>query len=716
MARRRARSGGPCRRYTAGLRTSGLSLLAALVVALCGAVPVAVAGGSSGTTAAASVQSIFAGPPAKLSVAKVRAAANGSANVSPVVGQHPLASWSLVFDRKGRTWRAVLQDVTSAVPLATVIISDDTGAVLSATVPSDTQTLPKRTSASVIAGGAKNPKIADWLHRYTSHGRQVTNRADFTAGTNGAPGTWVAHWWSGSDEIAQITMNDATGVYTNVWTGPQVAWGMARGGDGFGKKFNDPFILIPFVCAFVLVLFDYKRILSLRNLDVAMLASFLISLAFFDEGLLFWSVPFAYPPLVYFFCRMLAIGFGRRPRFAYTTRLPIWLVIGLSLFAIGFRAGMNVWNSGTLDVGFASVVGADRMLNGRNPYGTFPKPTDKPCDIKYSDGTYRAYIQADGACESAVAQGDTYGPVMYDAYVPATLIFPWSGKWDSLPGAHTTSIVFDVLAMLGLAVAGFRIAGRRLGASVMLLYAAFPMTDYSVAANSNDMVVAAIVAWMLALFTWPLARGFVLGLAAWAKFAPILILPLFLRGQRAPRRHFWELRTLLPDRDGRRVAAGFLAATVAAFVPIILLAGSLHGVRVFWNRTFGWQLDRPSPWSIWDWGVYPGLPDLSLEQKGLKALLVLLAIVVFVMARRLDVARIAALAGALLIGFQITLTHWSGLYIAWWVPCVAIALMAPLPAIPKGRRRDVEPSPELGTTYQAVGGALGSERETAQLS
>lgn len=695
---------GP-RRGERSPRPRGLLLLALLLAALLASAPAASAGGSLGVTAPSSVQSIFTGPAAKLKPERVRATANDDAIVSATVGQHPLASWSLIFDRKGRTWRAVLQDVTSPAPLATVIISDDTGAVLSQTIPTDTQSLPKRTSESVVAGGAKNPKIADWLHRYTSHHRSLTSRADFTAGTNGAAGTWIAHWWSGPDEIAQITMNDVSGVYSNVWTGPQVAWGMARGGDGFGKKFNDPAILIPFLCAFILVLFDYRRVFSIRNLDVLMLASFLISLAFFDEGLLFWSVPTAYPPLLYFFGRMLAIGFGRKPRFAYTTRLPIWLVVGLAVFAVGFRAGMNIWNSGTLDVGFASVVGADRMLDGRNPYGTFPKPTDKPCDIKYSDGTYRAYIQSNGACESAVAQGDTYGPVMYDAYVPATSIFGWSGKWDRLPASHTTSIAFDVLAILGLAVAGFRIAGRRLGAAAMLLYAAFPMTDYSVAANSNDMVVAAIVAWLIALFTWPLARGFLLGLAAWAKFAPILLLPLLLRGRRAERPSLWNLRSLLPDRDGRRVLAGFGAATVAAFVPILLLAGSLHGLRAFWDRTFGWQLDRPSPWSIWDWGVYPGIPDLAVEQKVLKGLLVVLAIAVFLIARRLDVARVVALAGALLIGFQITLTHWSGLYIAWWVPCVAIAILAPLPAIPKRRRPTDEetgaPSPgELAETYQ----------------
>jgi hypothetical protein len=42
----------------------------------------------------------------------------------------------------------------------------------------------------------------------------------------------------------------------------------------------------------------------------------------------------------------------------------------------------------------------------------------------------------------------------------------------------------------------------------------------------------------------------------------------------------------------------------------------------------------------------------------------------------------AALTGALLIGFQLTLTHWFYLYIPWFFPFVALAVLAPLPARP----------------------------------
>ena len=43
--------------------------------------------------------------------------------------------------------------------------------------------------------------------------------------------------------------------------------------------------------------------------------------------------------------------------------------------------------------------------------------------------------------------------------------------------------------------------------------------------------------------------------------------------------------------------------------------------------------------------------------------------------------RSAAFAGALLIGFQIVLTHWFYLYIPWFMPCVAVALYAARPGL-----------------------------------
>ena len=88
------------------------------------------------------------------------------------------------------------------------------------------------------------PKVASWLHRYSSG---VTTSATLTAGV------WQVNVFYGpAGEIASGKVNDATGQVTDAFTGPQVAWGMARGGNGFGgKKINEWQIWLIFCVAFL---------------------------------------------------------------------------------------------------------------------------------------------------------------------------------------------------------------------------------------------------------------------------------------------------------------------------------------------------------------------------------------------------------------------------------------------------------------------------------
>jgi hypothetical protein len=48
--------------------------------------------------------------------------------------------------------------------------------------------------------------------------------------------------------------------------------------------------------------------------------------------------------------------------------------------------------------------------------------------------------------------------------------------------------------------------------------------------------------------------------------------------------------------------------------------------------------------------------------------------------RRRSPLQLAAFSAAILIGFELVLTHWFYLYLPWFFPFVAIALLAPLRA------------------------------------
>ncbi len=447
---------------------------------------------------------------------------------------------------------------------------------------------------------------------------------------------------------------------------------MARGREGAfgGKTLLKPYVWAAFCLVFFLGLADLRRLFSLRNLDLLVLLGFTVSLVFFDRGEVFRSVPLVYPVLGYLLARGLWVGFGRR-RAPLTSVWPTWVLAAATVFLLGFRVGLNLEAPrGVIDVGLAGVVGASRILDGEAPYGNMPQRGDlKPCGPKDAEGQVRERIQTNGRCEAAIERGDTYGPTSYLAYAPATAVFGWSGKWDSLPAAHATSIAFDVLAIAGLVLIGLRFGGRRLGVLLAFGWAAFPFTAYTLNANTNDAIMPVLLLLGFWLVTSDWARGVSVGLAGWSKFGALLVAPLWATYPT------FELRRVL------RFAAAFVAATALAFSMLLLEPSLWDAATTFWDRTIGFQTGRDSPFSLWGWGQYhaEGIPDLGFLQPVVSVLVVVLAAALAFVPRRKGPVELAALTAALLVAFQLALTHWFYLYLPWVLPFVLLWLLLPQP-------------------------------------
>ena len=527
------------------------------------------------------------------------------------------------------------------------------GATELAVPQSQTRPPPQHTLNAVQATAiaARSPKLRAELARH-----KRTTHAAYTKG----PGRWQVSWYDGRNEIGQVVVDERTRSVVEVWTGVQAAWQMARGLPGaFGRKVNSPLVWIPLMVAFFLPFFDWRRPFRLFHLDLLVLLSFSLSHVFFNRGDIDTSVPLTYPPLVYLLVRMAMIAYGRRRGPAQPLRLLVpvtWLAVAL-IFLVGFRVGLNVTNSNVIDVGYSGVIGADRLSHGDRLYGNFP--TDDP-------------------------SGDTYGPVNYYAYVPFEQAFPWSGTWDDLPAAHAAAVFFDLATILALFWVGRRLRrgpdGTMLGVVLAYAWASFPYTLFVSNTNSNDALVALLVVLAFGALAAPRARGALLALASAAKFAPLVLAPLFAS---------YERRRI---RDAALMALAFAAVTVLVYLPVL----PETGISTIWDRTIGFQLGRDSPFSIW--GQHPGLDTL---QTLAKIALVAAACATALVPRVKTPLQLAALAAALLIGLQLTMTHWFYLYIVWWFPLVMIGLILrqapvsarsslPVPGDP--RSRDI-PSP-----------------------
>jgi len=543
------------------------------------------------------------------------------------------------------------------------------GILATPAVAASDQDTARLTEDEAIEIALAHPKVSSWLERYPP---DPTTTATFRAETR----TWLVKAWSGeAGQIAQAVVQDMTGTVGEAWTGPQVAWKMARGGEGSfgGKTLLKPYVWVAFCLVFLVGLADLRRPLALRNLDLLVLLSFSVSLVFFSRGEIFASVPLVYPVLGYVLVRSVWVGVRKRER-PLRPLWPTWVFAAAAIFLLGFRVGLNVEAPrGVIDVGLAGVVGASRILDGETPYGNMPQRGDlEECGPEDADGEVRERIQTNGRCEAAIERGDTYGPVAYVAYVPATLVFEWSGKWDSLPGAHTTSILFDLLTIVALALVGFRFGGVRLAAVLAFAWSAYPFTAYALNANTNDTIMPALLVFgfWLASSTW--ARGAAVALAGWTKFGGLLLAPLWASYPRL------DLGRLV------RFAVAFAVATLVSFLILLLEPGLWEAIHTFWHRTVGFQVGRDSPFSLWGWGQYhaQGIPDLGFLQPVLAVLSVILALVAAFVPREKGPIELAALTAAILVAFQLSLTHWFYLYLPWFLPFVLLWLLLP--------REDVE--------------------------
>ena len=442
---------------------------------------------------------------------------------------------------------------------------------------------------------------------------------------------WAVDFYRGGKTYLEV-FETPTGHVAISYTGIKAQYIQAR--MRFAGLFDSPWVFIPFGLMFLLPFVDPRRPFRLLHLDLLVLMSFFASYGVLARGHAEAGVMLVYPVLLYLLGRMLWSGLRRRtrPRGRVVPVLPTAvLVVGL-VALIGARVGLNLASDKVMDIGYASVVGADRIEH------------QQPL-----------YVQNDG-------HGDTYGPVDYLAYIPFELAFPWHGHWDYLPSAHAATLFFDLMTLLGLFLLGREMRagpeGRRLGLALAWGWAAFPFTLLGLIMNTNDGLVAMLVVYALLFYKRsPGARGLLLGLAAAAKFFTLALLPLFASGR---------------DVGGRRRAAQIALAGIGVFVLVFAFFIPDGGVREVWNCTLGYQLTRPPDFSIWE--IYDGIGWIA---RVLEVLAVVLAVAVAFFPRRRSFAQLCALGAAVTIALQIPAGHWFYFYIMWFLPLVLVALFAP---------------------------------------
>jgi hypothetical protein len=566
-----------------------------------------------------------------------REAAGKAASVSELAGYYasPTVEPDAVYDRDDDAWRATLTESVSGREVAEFTVDDDSGRVRGVEVSNSADEIefPTLSEGEAVKLAASDEEVRAELEE---HG-------PYTTGERYEDGRWTVRFYvdetgmvggrptDRGKEVATVEIDDETWEVGPVQTGDQVGWLMARGIPGaYGKQANYPWVWGPLALAFAVAFVRADKLFSLRNLDVAVLLGFLVSHQFFRDGAVFEAVVLWYPPLIYLLVRTLLMGFGIGERVEGTSILPMWLLLLMAGLAAGLVLALNT-DARVIDVGYAGVVGADRILSGEIPYGNMPQD---------------------------VGTGDTYGPLNYLLYVPFVLMFGFSGEWDFLPAAHALTMFSFVAGGMALFITGYRLSGPKGAAAMIFAWSAFPYTIYATNNNTNDVIVAAVAAIGLAAAASPIARGATIAAGFAVKLYPLILGPLWLAHDG------WRRRPLTD------YVLGGLGVLLVSFAVLFIQGQPVEAAKLFYERTIAFQGDRVSPWSI-----FSQVPELAFLQRPLTAFAIFLAILVAFVPRKRTVRRLAALSAAVIIAFQLTVNYWFYAYVIWFEPFVFLSLL-----------------------------------------
>ena len=310
-----------------------------------------------------------------------------------------------------------------------------------------------------------------------------------------------------------------------------------------------------------------------------------------------------------------------------------WLAVAVVLLVtvrVGYVLADRVL---VIDVGEASVAGADRIAHGRPLY--------------------------EGGLGRQVGGGDTYGPVVYLTYLPFERVLPLE-RDSRARAARPAAVTFDLLTVAALFALGQRLrlgrAGKELGVALAYAWAAYPYSLLVLRYSFNDALVSLVVLGALLAASHPARRGALGALAAATKFAPAVVAPLLAAGtgERRP-------RSILI------FAASFAVVTLAVFLPFL----PNGGVHELYDRTLHYQQARRG-WMV-TWGR---APELDWLQTVVQVTVVGLAFLFAVVPWRKCLTQVAALSAALLIAAELAATNWFSTYTVWFAPLAFVGFFA----------------------------------------
>ena len=228
---------------------------------------------------------------------------------------------------------------------------------------------------------------------------------------------------------------------------------------------------------------------------------------------------------------------------------------------------------------------------------------------------------------------------------------------------ETTARVMAIISQLAIvagmvAIGWLHFENVRLGIAAAVLYLLLPYTAL-MTGRVDHALPGALVVWAIAAYRRPLVSGGLIGLAIGTIYYPVFLLPLWCS-------FYWE-------RGIRRFALGVTAALLLLVVALFITSPSGAVFAGQLRQMFGWIF--PNEVSLEGFWALP-FNDSVFRLPVLAAFIAMMSTLAIWPAPK-NLGTLLSCTAAVLLGSQFWKAHNGGLFMAWFLPPLLLAVFRP---------------------------------------
>jgi len=225
--------------------------------------------------------------------------------------------------------------------------------------------------------------------------------------------------------------------------------------------------------------------------------------------------------------------------------------------------------------------------------------------------------------------------------------------------ARVMAIISQVAIVAGMVAIGWlHFENIRLGIAAAVLYLLLPYTAL-MTGRVDHALPGALIVWAIASYRRPLVSGGLIGLAIGTIYYPVFLLPLWCS-------FYWE-------RGIRRFALGVAAALLLLVLTLFVTSPSAAVFAGQLRQMFGWIF--PNEVSLEGFWALP-FNDAVFRLPVLAAFIAMMATLAIWPTPK-NLGTLLSCSAAVLLGSQFWKAHNGGLFMAWFLPLLLLAVFRP---------------------------------------